>query len=71
MRIVYEKIKTPHFALWIKNLKTGECFGVKTRAQSIQLSLEETQIFEKYAYTIETLRNDEKFTKGGELNDRK
>lgn len=63
MRIVYEKIKTPHFALWIKNLKTGECFGVRTRTQSIQLSLEETQIFEKAAYTIEGLRNNEKFTK--------
>ncbi len=63
MRIVYEKIKTPHFALWIKNLKTGECFGVRTRTQSIQLSIEETQIFEKAVYTFESLRNDEKFIK--------
>lgn len=63
MDIVFEKIKTPHFALWIKNLKTGECFGVRTRAQSIQLSFEETHIFEKSAYTIEGLRNNEKFVK--------
>lgn len=61
MRIVYDKIKTPYFALWIKNTKTGEYFGVRTRAQSIQLSLEETQICGKNEYTIEVLRNDEKF----------
>lgn len=60
-KIIFEKIKTPHFALWIKNIKTGEYFGVRTRTQSIQLSLEETQICKKNDYTIEVLRNNEKY----------